>query len=168
MKLILKEIVDFLDYKAGSDGYIYSFKRIKPRKLKGRICAKPPYLSVVLRKNGEHHNRLVSRLICEAFNGKPQDGMDCSHLDGNAENNIPTNLIWESRLDNISRKKEHGTDDIGIKNSRSLFNIKEIIQIRKWLRDGMSQREIAKRMNTNHKNISQINVGKRYAGQGVE
>lgn len=42
------------------------------------------------------------RLICEAFNGPPQPGMVCMHLDENAANNKPVNLAWGTQKENLN------------------------------------------------------------------
>lgn len=173
--LILKEIPDFSGYKAGSDGYIYSYLNTKlggynynkkPKKLKGSPFSTGRYLRVVLRKNGKSYTVSVHRLICKTFNGESKNGLDCSHLDGNDKNNVPTNLVWETRKDNLNRRKDHGTEDIGIKNSRALFNLEQLLQIRKWLKDGVFANEIARRMDCNERDIGKIKRGERYKGQG--
>ena len=162
----LKDLKDYPGYKAGSYGHIYSYKNIYPRKLKSHTYSTGKYLFVGLRKDGKTYLRSVHRLICETFNGKPNENQDASHLDGNDKNNLPENLIWENRSKNCHRKKEHGTDDIGVKNKRAMFNIEQIIQIKKWLSEGVTCREIGKRMNCNDRNIGKIKRGEHYRGQG--
>ena len=44
----------------------------------------------------------VARLICEAFNGQPQDGQVCMHLDEDARNNRPENLRWGTQKENLN------------------------------------------------------------------
>lgn len=44
----------------------------------------------------------VHRLICEAFNGPPEDGMVCMHLDEDASNNRPENLRWGTQKENLN------------------------------------------------------------------
>lgn len=178
-ELILKEIDEFPGYKAGSDGNIYSCVKRgrgknKPlnttlRKLKAHPSGTTGrYLFLVLRKDNENFYKSVHRLICEAFNGKPDGNEDVSHVDGNDKNNVPENLIWENRSDNCHRKKIHGTDDIGFKNKRAQFNLEQIVQIKKWLYEGISCREISKRMGCNERNIGKIKRGEHYRGQGED
>jgi hypothetical protein len=47
----------------------------------------------------------VARLVCEAFNGPPQDGQVCMHLDENARNNKPSNLAWGTQKENLNMPK---------------------------------------------------------------
>ena len=45
----------------------------------------------------------VARLVCEAFNGPPPEGMNvCMHLDENSRNNLPTNLQWGTQKENLN------------------------------------------------------------------
>lgn len=174
--LVLKEIEGFPGYKAGSDGHVYSYHRVGkgsrsgfskiPKKLKSGTDSLGKYLLVVLRKDGKSYTKTVHRLICEAFKGTPIGEQDSSHLDGDNKNNVPENLIWESRSSNCHRKKVHGTHDIGFKNKRALFNLTEIVQIKKWLSEGITAREISKRMKCNDRAIGKIKRGERYMGQG--
>jgi hypothetical protein len=51
----------------------------------------------------------VHRLVCETFNGPCPAAMECRHLDGNAANNQPGNLIWGTRAENTEDAVKHGT-----------------------------------------------------------
>lgn len=52
----------------------------------------------------------VHRLVCISFHGMPQDGkLQVAHLDGNAQNNIPENLVWATASENTQMKRLHGT-----------------------------------------------------------
>ena len=45
----------------------------------------------------------VHRLVCEAFNGPPpNDDAVCMHLDENAANNRPDNLVWATQKQNLN------------------------------------------------------------------
>jgi hypothetical protein len=50
--------------------------------------------------HGKTHK--VARLICEAFNGPPQKGQVCMHLDENSRNNRPENLKWGTQKENLN------------------------------------------------------------------
>jgi hypothetical protein len=49
-----------------------------------------------------HKTAKVHRLVCEAFNGPPQEGQVCMHIDENAANNRPENLAWGSQKENLN------------------------------------------------------------------
>ena len=61
------------------------------------------YLRVELWQDGKRKNCAVSRLVAEAFvpNDDPINKNTVDHIDGNKLNNLPENLQWLSRGDNI-------------------------------------------------------------------
>jgi len=44
----------------------------------------------------------VARLVCEAFNGPPDDGQMCLHEDEDSRNNRPDNLRWGTNKENLN------------------------------------------------------------------
>ncbi len=53
--------------------------------------------------------RPVHRLIATAFHGKPQDGMEADHINGNRTDNRPENLRWTSQSQNLrGARRIHG------------------------------------------------------------
>ena len=49
-----------------------------------------------------HKTLKVHRLVCEAFNGLPEDGEVCMHLDEDSRNNKPENLAWGTQQENLN------------------------------------------------------------------
>lgn len=47
----------------------------------------------------------IHRLVAEAFHGPLPEGLDVSHEDEDATNNVPHNLIFETRKANLNRPK---------------------------------------------------------------
>lgn len=118
-------------YFAGKDGFIYSTKTtLTPKALtyakgnKGR-----GYYQVCL----DGKTRSAHRLIYEAFKGKIPLNKVVSHRDGNRYNNKPDNLLCETQKENLARKKEHGTDDNGFRNSRSKITEEQLTEIKELL-----------------------------------
>lgn len=67
--------------------------------------AKHSYRHVMVYRDGQSRQspRKVHQLVCEAFNGpKPFDSAVVIHLDEDAHNNRPENLIWGTQKDNLS------------------------------------------------------------------
>lgn len=110
------------DYMAGSDGQVYSRTRYAGF---GRKILTDWYPLVGYRgKKGyrtvsmSHENRKVTahvhRLICTAFHGLPaKRSMQVRHLDGNPENNAPTNLCWGTQQENWQDRRAHGRVALG-------------------------------------------------------
>lgn len=173
MKII--PIPHFYGYFAGENGHIYSNhgrgaqKIPQPlRKLKPNIQSSGKYFYVNVKKDNKRITQRVHRLVCLAFHGfPPNTKYAASHLDGNWRNNTPSNLKWESYSDNANRKKEHGTDDIGVKNSRAIIDLKTLVKIRKLLKNSLlTHKEIGVKFGVNRVFITKIANGHRYKNQG--
>jgi hypothetical protein len=144
----LREIPKISGYFAGSDGHIYSFwgrgpqayidRNRVPRKLASALCGSD-YLQVRIGKKALGTNgaqtRLVHVLVCSAFHGERPDGETVSHKNGMRTDNRPSNLLWENCSANLARRKEHGTDDRGTRNSRARLNDEELAKMRRILRE---------------------------------
>lgn len=158
----------FAGYLAGEDGRIYSTIYNKgngnePRPLAfGRGSSNYQHVNLRI-ETGKYKTTLVHSLICETFHGPRPDGYVCSHLDGNLDNNVPDNLVWETQANNLARKRQHGTDDCGHRNSRAKLTEQQVEEIRQRLANGEKHKDIASDYNVNRTVITRINSGSRYA-----
>ena len=107
-------------YAAGEDGHIYCYSRAK-------VNAKRPcpfrvaesvgsngYRFIALIAKETKRSKAVHVLVCEAFHGPkltPQHIV--RHLDGNRENNVPSNLCWGTYAENEADKRRHGKTACG-------------------------------------------------------
>lgn len=169
----LKAIPDAIGYYADRDGNIWSEwvtgknprrDNSKMKKMNGRKCGKYIYINLRIKKC-VYRSEGIHRLICKAFYGIPSnENLTASHIDGNPNNNKLSNLCWETQKENNYRKKKHGTDDSGYRNSRSKINKKQLIKIRKMLNDGKkTHKEIGDIFGVNRVFITKIKNGYRYA-----
>ena len=55
----------------------------------------------MLYKNGKRENKLVNRLVAEAFIPNPENKPEVNHIDGNPLNNFVTNLEWATKAENM-------------------------------------------------------------------
>lgn len=163
-----RPIVSHSNYYAGSDGHIYSFnsRGSKRTGIPIRMKAgkqKAGYLFVALYKNDQPTYCRVHVLICEAFHGTRPEGLIVSHLDDNKENNLPSNLIWETASENQKRKFINGHGDDGIRNSRALVKTKEQLDHIRWLiSQGFSDQKIADSIGTSRGFVKSIRTGRSY------
>lgn len=101
-------------YKASADGEILSVERLNSRGrrqgerwLSKTLNKKTGYFHVTLTRDGTQSVRTVHSLVCSAFNGLPQPGMEVRHLDGQKLNNAASNLAWGTRAENIADRDLH-------------------------------------------------------------
>ena len=112
------------DYMAGSDGQIYSRTKYKGfgRKeyvdwypLKGHLTG-GGYMGITMSHENKKITKNVHRLICMAFHGMPpSQSSQTRHLDGNGQNNLPSNLAWGTQEENWMDRKAHGNGNEGDK-----------------------------------------------------
>lgn len=62
-------------------------------------------------EEGKDENRIVSRLVAEAFIPNPEDKEEVNHIDGDTTNNHVDNLEWVTRSENQKHAVENGLAD---------------------------------------------------------
>jgi hypothetical protein len=143
------------DYMAGDDGMVYSRTRYKGFGKKAYVdwyplrgCrATKGYLTVSLCHNNKKLTKSVHRLICMAFHGEPiNPSMQVRHLDGNPENNKPSNLAWGTQYENWEDRRSHGRVALGEDHHAAKFSNKERAHIRWAVSKGLCSHKHAARM----------------------
>ena len=119
------------------------------------------YNRVWLSKNGDTQSHSVHRLVLIAFVGPRPHGCEANHKDGNRKNNRVENLEWVTASQNV----RHSIDVLGVQRARgersSLSKLTEIQvrEIKRFLKEGLTQKEIAKRYDVTQRTISAIAIG---------
>lgn len=110
--------------------------------------------------NGRRRSFSVHRLVCAAFHGRCPNGKQAAHWDGNSLNNKPRNLRWATPVENTADKARHGRVIQGEAHHLSKLRSADIPIIRKLLKQGIGQREIAKMYGVSQLPIFDISKGK--------
>ena len=159
---IWKPIVGFEGrYEVSNHGRVKSLLRCRgttERILKPFTNNQVGHLSVRLYARRERRGSLVHRLVLTAFVGPCPSGTECRHLDGNPTNNHVGNLCWGTRTENMADNIRHGTIAIGIRNGNAKLTDDGVREIRELLKQGLSQRKIARLFSVGHDAISAINT----------
>lgn len=113
------------------------------------------YVVNIYGPNGRRNQRLVHRLVLEAFVGPCPPGMECCHGDDNKTNNTVKNLRWGTRAENIADRRRQGP----LKGCSKLTET-DVHFIRHWLRKGYTNRLISKKFGISDGAISRIKRGK--------
>lgn len=165
----LREIPNFPNYYAGSDGEIYSrnykknhipkeFRKLTP----GR--QRLNYKIVCLKTDdGKRHMCRVHVLVCTAFHGERPEGLQCSHLDDDKENNTPQNLTWETDKQNKRRKFENGRGKEGFTHPYAKFKtLEECEKLVKMISSGMTKKQIASQLGCSPQVITDFRRNRTY------
>ena len=165
--LILKRIVGFPNYKAGSDGNIYSDHLLKDgthklKALKPGWTSFGGYANVDLSKNGKLVTKRVHVLICTAFHGPRPYKMDAGHMDDDRKNNTPENLKWMTRAENAEIKVALSVARTG-KRPNACFTESQVAEIRILIAAGETNGDIATKYNVNSSVIKKLRIGRTYA-----
>jgi hypothetical protein len=107
--------------------------RTVPEKILRTKLDKDGYLDVVLYGVGGRSTQQVHRLVLRAFKGEAPEGKTkCRHLDGKPARNIPSNLEWGTNGENMSDRKQHSTNPLGVKCSQAVLTEDQVRAIRAW------------------------------------
>lgn len=94
---MIKDIINFENYQISDDGRVWSKKSnkwLKPIDVNG-------YKKVSLYKNGKEYQRLVHRLVAEAFIPNPNNYEEINHINEDKSDNRVENLEWCTSSYNI-------------------------------------------------------------------
>ncbi len=170
-KEIWKDIENFKNsYQISNKGRVKSLNRlvnsrygkrlVKGVFLKG-IPDKDGYFRVNLKKKQKTNNRLIHRLVALSFSPNPKNKPHVNHKDGNKQNNVLSNLEWNT----LSENRQHAYD-IGLqtgksrqgeKSNFSKLTEKKVLEIRRLYKTGKyTQKQIAKLHSITHQGISKI------------
>lgn len=98
----IKQVKEFPDYYASTNGDIYSSKYKELRKLRTyKSMSGESYHMVDLRKDNKTHKSLVHRLIANTFIDNPNNLPIVNHKDNNIDNNKSSNLEWCTQKHNV-------------------------------------------------------------------
>ena len=109
------------------DGRVISYVKKTPKQVYGTDCGQSKYKAICVQGSKKVY---LHRTVCELFNGSPQAGQICRHLDGDKYNNAATNLAWGSHLDNSKDMLAHGNALFGVKNPMAKLTQEQVVLLR--------------------------------------
>lgn len=165
----MKEIEIWKDVVGFEGAYqVSSFGRVKNVRtnfiLKPIIREKYTYCAVMLVANKIRKRQYIHALVLEAFVGLRPSGYECLHYDGNHSNNYVLNLRWGTHRENVEDAMRHGTFNHMVGSDHIMAKLAEadVIEIKRQIKLGIFQRDIAKQFGVKQQQISKINTGKRW------
>jgi hypothetical protein len=160
-----KDIIGFPGYKVGDDGSVWGslpnnrypkgvWRRLQP------AVKEWGHLTLRLTRGGKGHNRMVHRLVLEAFVGPCPPTMEACHSDGNPANNRLENLRWDTKAANAQDKIRHGTQAKGEKNGAAILSRCQVLDIKRLLKLRVRGTQIAAKYGVTKSTVSAIAVGR--------
>ncbi len=121
----MKPIKGYESYLVSINGDVYSTKRHKylTKSYNGG------YAKIIIKVDGVHHNKLVHRLVAQAYIPNPENKPQVNHKDGDKANNNVFNLEWCTQSENNIHAFKSGLMSITencIKNQKEVVGIKVI------------------------------------------
>ena len=151
---IWKTIVGFENYSISNKGQVRN-------DLTRRILSTFPvggYLMVNLMANGSKKLVYVHRLVGQAFVDNPNDYKEINHINGKKDDNLPDNLEWCTRSENI--KHAYATSLMkplkGESSGMSKLTDAEVLLIRELRSAGIILQELSDRFGVTKSVISNI------------
>lgn len=118
------------------------------------------YKFIQPRLNGNAKNKTIHRLVAETFI-KKEDGKDyVNHKDGNKHNNCVKNLEWVTNKYNHEHATQNGLKAKGVEVNTSKLNDKCVIAIKKLIKLGWSDTDIANLFDISRPTINLIKNNK--------
>ena len=119
-------------YSIDESGRVYSIRYKRYLSPSRDSCG---YLFVGLSNGGNVKQKLIHRLVAEAFIPNPFNKPQVNHMDGNKVNNQISNLEWCTQSENILHGFRHGlyksNTPVGSKHKKAKLNESQVLEIRK-------------------------------------
>lgn len=156
MTLECRPIPGFPLYLAREDGEIVSLQKKTPRVL-ARRPHRGGYVLATLCNDEGQVTSVAHRFIASAFVPNP-DNLPCvRHLDGDQQNNRPSNLAWGSYEDNEADKIGHGRRRYGT--AKMKLNREDREQIERLAAEGHPPKDLAERFGVHRSTITRLLAG---------
>lgn len=124
------------------------------------------HLIVFSTPGGKHRAEYVHRLVANAFIKNP-NGFDwVSHIDGDRSNNSASNLLFESRSENMRRKVGHGTNNDCEKNGSAKLTNSDVNKIVKLRGMGAKLKPLSVQFGVSISQISKICLNNNWRRRG--
>lgn len=156
-------------YEVSDHGRLRGLQRMDRygRIIRSRMMAltrnkKNKYVYAMLSANGVRSNRLLHRMVLDAFVGPCPEGMEACHNNGDHGDNRLPNLRWDAHMANCADRAKHGHDMDGEKSASARLKRADVIEIYRLRNEGHTHRRIALKFDVATDHVRNILRGKRW------
>lgn len=156
-------------YEVSNDGRVKSLARLKEcghpgakQMTKERLLKikadRMGYPRVKLSKNGVAKLIPLHRVVALSFVENPHNKPEVNHIDGDKTNNLPDNLEWATRSENLKHAfdKKLKCAIKGEENNKSKLKAEQVLKIRLLRNEGVKLVDIADKFGVTAANVSEI------------
>lgn len=138
--------------------------QVRPGKVLSPWKGANGYLYVSIKMLDKRPKFLVSRLVASAFCEGFLPELTVNHIDGNKENNLPSNLEWVTKEDNTRHEWRTGLVNLrGENHPSSKLTVDQVRNIRACMRSGVSPTKLARAVGVSVSMLYKIKSGERWA-----
>lgn len=167
-----KDVVGYEGYYQVSDhGRIRCVERVQ-RSYGGRSWIKPAkilnptfdgrYMIFSLSKDGSRKRAYIHDLVLTAFVGERPGGFHCCHGDGNGQNNVLSNLRWDTPSANNQDKEKHNTLPVGERHGMNKYSNAQILEVKRLIKRGLNATEIERQTGVHRISVTAIRAGRQW------
>ena len=150
------KIKDYPEYGITKTGVI---RNESTNKIKSQYVGSTGYYMVSFSYKNKSKSKRVHRLLAINFIPNPNNYKFINHIDGDKLNNDLNNLEWCTHSHNMKHAFKTGlVNNTGEKNGMSKLNKSKVVEIKRLIKNGMSQQGIANKFNVSRSCILKINL----------
>lgn len=160
----MKTIPNFSRYFVDEDGNLWTtgWKGSKQTKMLKPALSPDGYLkTMIVNDQGKNISTTIHRMVALAYHGPRPKGLHINHIDGNKQNNRPSNLEYITHSANAKHSFDIGLQKpkIGSTNGNSKLTDQDVIEIRTIAANGgryYGRKKLAERYGVSEAHIKDI------------
>lgn len=117
------------------------------------------YIQACLRKDGKYHYKYVHRLVAISFIDNPNNFKVINHINCNKKDNRVQNLEWTTYKNNSIHASKNLLIKHGEKHHQTFLSNSQVLEIKRLIKNGKTNRQIADKFDISIKLVYDIKVG---------
>jgi len=128
----------------------------------GTCRSRDGYFVATIYEGGAASVKMVHRLVATAIHGPCPDLMECCHGVAGKECNLPCNISWGTRIQNMADRLRDGVHARGERSYAAKISEAQAMEVIHLSSNGFTNQYLADRFKVSQPHISRIVTGKRW------